>query len=251
MLLARRSVAETCRGIVGVSRTAEAAWVRSREPDRWTHTLPCNPVASRGVFRLGYRHTLAPLLTGPKTRLRPSRVSHPFDSHPTRALWACCIPLPIRGSSRFQPPCPGLTLGPRTVADSVAEANQTPGAFPAMLPPLEEHPSVTAGTHRCALFYPLEVAPQQTDDRNRLLQRTSSTRSCSITSGEPVALVARRAPDSILPGLFSPSRFLVTRCPIPPPESEGTDKMVRPSKLDVLILRANRCRLALDRLRRV
>lgn len=65
-----------------------------------------------GFCRLGHRHTLAPLLAGPKTNARPSVVSHHFDSHTARALWACCIPLPIRGSSRFQPPCPGLVLGP-------------------------------------------------------------------------------------------------------------------------------------------
>jgi hypothetical protein len=247
------------RGVPSLEHAVESSG--SPAPPKWHGFDPAN--LTGGLTRCRVTRSplvgfLAPAIDTPSRRCWPVR--RPTRDHP----WFLTTSTAIRrqGCGLVASHCRSEvhrvsclraltpTLDPKTVACSVAEASQTPGTFPAVLPPLEEHPSVTAGTHHCALVLPPRGCSLRPDDRNRRIARTSSTRRCSITAGEPVALVARHTPDSILPGLTSPSRFLLTRSPIPPPEGHGTDRMFRPCEHDVLILRVNRCRLTLDRLRR-
>jgi len=162
------------------------------------------PVASRGVCRPStdvHRRCCCRSLRRARSASRPRGLFTTSTARPSLALRACCIPLPVMGFAAF---------APRVSSSTEAGEPDTRASSRRHLP-LEEHPSVTAVPHHCGL-------PASTRLCAAEFTAWTASSACPPPRGfspshpaRRCTLVARRTYDPILPGLISPSRFLLTR----------------------------------------
>lgn len=208
------------------SRCRETSWSRrDRHPPKRCLVSP-NLTGGKEPLSQLHRSPLMGSRASPSRSHRslPTGAEDPVDRHrwfctisaaSEPCLQACCIPLTILRFITF----PAFS---HLQSEDSSCARPSPRCFL----PLEELPimrAVTASLRPCCLH---EVVPARCTRREPLHWWPSSSRPCSPTTGMLAALVARHPHSIILPGLFSPSRFRLSRCPTSSPEGAEEDTML-------------------------